>query len=118
MISLFSSDPNFVLISVKPDHLQLWDISNPTRPSLVNKYYGMYQGNFVIRSCLTDNNLVLGGTVDGSVCVWNTRFGNLIDVIPGHDALINCIDCRVNNSENKLEWVSCSDDSSVIVWGS
>ncbi|GMG29668.1 unnamed protein product [Ambrosiozyma monospora] len=112
------SDPNLVLISVKPDHLQLWDISNPKRPSLVNKYYGMYQGSFVVRSCLTDNNLVLGGNVGGVICVWNKRFGNLIDVIPAHHSLINCIDWRVNTSENKLEWASCSDDRTVMVWGS
>ncbi|QPG75309.1 hypothetical protein FOA43_002661 [Brettanomyces nanus] len=113
------SDPKHILINVKPDQIQLWNIEDPERPYLQNKYYGLQQSDFIIRGCMSDRNLILSGSEDGLVYVWNTRFGNLITSLAGHKSLINCIAWRPNPNGTKAgcEWASCGDDRRVNIWG-
>lgn len=113
-------DSEHVLINVKPDELQLWNISNPRDPYIENKYYGFQQSDYVVRSCTSsDGSLVLCGSKNGYIYVWNRRFGNLLTAIPSSRSLINCVTFRPNTKggRNKCEWASCGDDKYVNIWG-
>ncbi|KAH3663389.1 hypothetical protein OGAPHI_005379 [Ogataea philodendri] len=115
-ITVTPDDPDHCLINVKSDELQLWNVSNLSKPYLVNKYYGLQQSDYIIRGCVTNKNLVLSGSEDGLIYVWNKKFGNLIDCLKGHKSLVNCIDWkRTDNDE--YEWASCGDDGVVNIWG-
>ncbi|VEU22896.1 DEKNAAC103982 [Brettanomyces naardenensis] len=118
-ISSSPGDNEHVLINVKPDELQLWNVKDVEKPYLENKYYGLQQSDYIIRGCLSDRNLVLSGSEDGLVYVWNTRFGNLVGSLQGHKSLINCIAWRPNKNgvRDGCEWASCGDDREVNVWG-
>ncbi|ODV84851.1 hypothetical protein CANARDRAFT_200485 [[Candida] arabinofermentans NRRL YB-2248] len=116
------SDPDHVLINVKPDEMQLWNVADLDRPFLVNKYYGLQQSDYIIRGCVSDKNLVLSGSEDGAIFIWNKKYGNLIDCFQAHGSLINCIDWRPkgdgsSSDEKEFEWASCGDDGVVNIWG-
>ncbi|KAG7832880.1 hypothetical protein KL943_004328 [Ogataea angusta] len=115
-ITVSPDDPDHCLINVKADELQLWNISKTSRPYLVNKYYGLQQSDYIIRGCVTDKNLVLSGSEDGLIYIWNKKFGNLIECLKGHKSLINCIDWKPTDNDD-YEWASCGDDGVVNIWG-
>lgn len=118
-ITSVPGDDRHVLINLKPDELQLWNVFDPERPFLENKYFGIKQSEFIIRGTLTDRNLVMSGSEDGFIYVWNQQFGNLVDCIKGHAGLVNCISWRPNldGTRDHCEWASCGDDGTVNIWG-
>ncbi|CCF57679.1 hypothetical protein KAFR_0D00320 [Kazachstania africana CBS 2517] len=73
---------NLVLVSLQNNEIQLWDFKENL---LIQKYYGQRQEKFIIRSCFGYNNkLVVSGSEDGKVYVWDRLRGNIIDVLSGH----------------------------------
>lgn len=104
-----SKDGSHFLLSISPDELQLWDMR---RLVLVNKFYGQQQPNYVIRSCFggLHDQLVLSGSEDGRVYVWNSQLGNLVTALAGHQGLVNCVDW-CNGS-----FASAGDDKTVRIW--
>lgn len=118
-VSHAPNDSTHFLVSAKPDELQVWNVADPLMPYLENKYYGFEGSDFVIRSCLFDENLVLSGSDNGRIYVWNRKYGNLITTLPGHKSLVNCIAWRPNpgHTRSSCEWASGGDDAKVMIWG-
>ncbi|GMG30732.1 unnamed protein product [Ambrosiozyma monospora] len=110
------SDPNLVLITSKPGLLRLWDITIPNQITPLKEYEGCNHDNFTIRSCLSDYNFVLSGSVDGKIFIWNKISGRLFDVFGAHYGIVNSIDCRYTY-DYKLEFASGGDDHNVRIWG-
>jgi WD40 repeat protein len=108
-VSVSEKNPNEILINVSPSELQLWDWS---RQILLTKYVGHKQEKFVLRSCFGyDESLVISGSEDGRIFVWNKQFGALLTVLDGHKGNTNCV-CW-----GPGVFASSGDDGKVKVWG-
>ncbi|ODV59061.1 glucose-induced degradation complex subunit GID7 [Ascoidea rubescens DSM 1968] len=106
--------PSHVLINVLPDSIQLWDWA---KGILLKKFVGQQQENHIIRSCFggINESLVLSGSEDGRIYIWNKKYSALILALKGHNEVVNCVDFNP-----KVPWMfaSASDDFTVKIWGS
>lgn len=57
--------------------------------------------------------LLLRDKLDQGIYIWNRESGELLEIIKSHEACVNCV--AWNPVFN--EFVSCSDDRTVRVWG-
>ncbi|KAF7363655.1 WD-domain-containing protein [Mycena sanguinolenta] len=108
-----SANSQYALVGRCPNDLQLWDLN---LGHLVRTYTGHKQSKDIIRSCFgdLDSNIVLSGSEDGKIYVWNRDTGALLEVLEGHgEGSVNCVAC---NPRNPRIFASCSDDSTVRVW--
>ena len=107
----------------------MWDLNTQT---LVNKYRGQKQKDNVIRSTFGGHNqaFVVSGSegeiptchpygvlvrptytlLDNHVYVWNRKHGSLLQVLEGHNAMVNSV-CW--NPKNPNLFASASDDKTV-----
>ena len=92
---------------IDTQEIHLWDL---TLNRLVRKFTGQKQGRFVIRSTFGgfSQNLIMSGSEDGIVYVWNRDTGTLIEKLPGHDGCVNCVSWGSDG-----RWASASDDKTV-----
>lgn len=95
---------------VEPE-IHIWDVKNM---QLGQKLKGYKQSRFVIRGCFGGHNemLVLCGSEDNRVYIWERRSGDLIAKLSGHDATVNTVAC--SEADENL-FASGSDDKTVIV---
>lgn len=130
--SSISSDGKFLLVSIAPEELQLWDISdvvnNSEKPILSKKFIGHSQSGYIIRSSLgylvnNEEELALSGSEDGYIYIWQTKTGQLITRIKGHNGLCNSVDWnrfyqpKKNSKDWGKVWCSVGDDKLVKIWG-
>lgn len=129
-----SRSGKYLLLSLVPDELQVWDIENLLevgKPILFRKYVGHNQSTYIVRSSFgyldINNNqeeLVLSGSVDGDIYIWNLFTGRLITRVKGHEGVCNFVDWNTsfvtptnyNKDYGKL-WCSVGDDKLVKIWG-
>lgn len=96
---------SLLLVSLQSNELQLWDFEEQI---LVQKYLGQKQEQFIIRSCFGYNDkLIVSGSEDGKIYVWDRINGNIIGVLTAHVA-----DRPVPNGSNKKSGKNCN----VVVW--
>lgn len=108
-----SRDSKYMLINMASlQEVHLYEIET-TR--LVQRFVGQKQGEFVIRSCFggADENLVLSGSEDGCVYVWQRVNGNLVEKLPGHQGPVNCV---AWNSKSAHQFASAGDDKVIRIW--
>lgn len=107
-----SNDSRYALINVKPDEVHLWDLSNYR---LVRKYVGQLQKEFIIRSCFggIHENLILSGSQDSHIYVWNRETCDLIKTLPGHKGTVNCVKWA---PDRVAMFASASDDGTIRIW--
>lgn len=110
---------HLVLVSLQDNELQMWDYKENI---LIQKYFGQKQQHFIIRSCFAYNNkIVMSGSEDGKIYIWDRIRGNLISVLSGHSTLINnsskpvVKNCNVvaSNPVDKEMFVSGGDDGKI-----
>lgn len=91
--------------------IHIWNVS---KQRIVQKLKGFKQTRFVIRACFGGHSqmLVLCGSEDDLVYIWERRSGNLIAKLKGHTGTVNTIAC---NESNQNLFASGSDDKTVIV---
>ncbi|SEI31569.1 YALIA101S01e26368g1_1 [Yarrowia lipolytica] len=91
--------------------LQLWDIC---KLRLCQRYIGNSPSGCVIRSCFggIDDSLVLSGSEDSRVYVWNRADANLIAILQGHSSLVNCVQWH----PTRPMFASAGDDHTVRIW--
>jgi len=109
-----SSDSRFALVNHaekgQPE-LQLWDLESG---QVVRNFTGQKQGTYVIRSCFGGNDtLVLSGSEDGKVYVWN-REGTLLAVLSGHGS--GAVNTVASSPQQPTVFASCSDDNTIRIW--
>lgn len=128
-----SASGKYMLLSIAPEMLQIWDISPLERgekPFLKSKLLGLSQALFMIRSCfgyLTKSSgaeeLVLSGSDDGFIYIWRLETGQLITRVRGHEGLCNSVDWNrfyvppKNGIDYGAYWASVGDDKLVQIWG-
>lgn len=117
-----SQDSRYALIYLETDEIHLWDLETLL---IVRKYFQQPEKivkncmnepeKFVLRSCFGGpaDNLVLCGSEDGNIYLWNRETTNLIDVIRGHTHSVNCV--RFNPKVPDM-LASSSDDCTVRIW--
>ncbi|KAM9906640.1 hypothetical protein OXX69_006719 [Metschnikowia pulcherrima] len=127
-----SANGRYMLLSIAPEELQLWDISpleTNEKPFLKQKFLGQSQAVYMVRSCfgyLTTTNmkeeLVLSGSDDGYIYIWKLDTGQLITRVKGHEGLCNSVDwnrfypAKAGKDYGKY-WCSVGDDQLIKIWG-
>lgn len=103
-----NEDPNMV-----DPEIHIWSVRDM---EIRQTFKGFKQTRYVIRGCFGGHNqmLVLCGSEDHLVYIWERQSGELIAQLEGHQGTVNTIACSEEN-ENLL--ASGSDDKSVIIWG-
>lgn len=128
-----SASGKYMLLSIAPELLQVWDISPLERgekPFLKSKFLGLSQAKFMVRSCFgylpqfsQTEELVLSGSDDGFIYIWRLETGQLITRVKGHESLCNCVDwnrfytASKNTTDYGAYWCSVGDDKLVQIWG-
>lgn len=94
--------------------LQLIDL---TDGSIVQRFRSArLRGEFVTKSAFfaKSNSLILGGSEDGKICVWNRSSGSFLDVLDQHSH--GCVNSISTNPTNPEMFISTGDDCTVRVW--
>ncbi|KAH9066423.1 WD40-repeat-containing domain protein [Lactarius vividus] len=105
-----SSDSQYALVNQAPDEILLWDLFTGR---LASKYTGQRQTRHIIRSCFggVDGNLVVSGSEDGNVYIWDRERAVLLDVLTGHGS--GSVNSVAWNPRNTQMFASCSDDFTI-----
>ncbi|KAH8980940.1 WD40-repeat-containing domain protein [Lactarius hatsudake] len=108
-----SSDSQYALVNHAPDEILLWDIFTGR---LTCKYTGQRQARHVIRSCFggVDGNIVVSGSEDGNVYIWDRERAVLLDVLTGHGS--GSVNSVAWSPRNTQILASCSDDFTIRLW--
>lgn len=128
-----SADSRYMLLSIAPEELQLWDISpleDFQKPFLKQKFVGQSQATYMVRSCFgylnvaeNKEELILSGSDDGNIYIWKLETGQLITRIRGHHGLCNSVDWNRfykptgQGKDYGMLWSSVGDDKLVKIWG-
>lgn len=128
-----SSNGKYLLLSLAPDELQVWDIEDilkNRKPHLFKKLVGHSQGPYIVRSCFgfmdihkLQEEIVLSGSDDGSIYIWNLFTGRLITRCRGHEGVCNSVDWnnrfkpQIGVKDLGKLWCSVGDDKLVRIWG-
>lgn len=109
-----SRDEKFLLVNLLNQEIHLWNIADD--PEFVRKYEGHKRSRFVIRSCLGgfEEAFVASGSEDSQVYIWHRKAGSLIDALPGHSGVVNCVSWSPTNPHMLA---SGSDDRTIRIWG-
>lgn len=128
-----SANDRYMLLSIAPEELQLWDISPLERyekPFLKQKFVGQSQATYMVRSCFgylnvpeNKEELILSGSDDGYIYIWKLETGQLVTRIRGHHGLCNSVAWNRfykptgQGKDYGLYWSSAGDDKLVKIWG-
>lgn len=128
-----SSNGRYMLLSIAPEELQLWDISpldNFEKPFLKQKFLGQSQATYMVRlsfgylsTATNKEELILSGSDDGNIYIWRLETGQLITRVRGHHGLCNAVDWNRfykptgHDEDYGLLWSSVGDDKLVKIWG-
>ena len=106
-------DGQKLLAALKDNSNRIWDLRSTSRNELLRfKGHQNTSKNFIRARFGLNGSLVLSGSEDGRVHVWDARSGNLLERLRGHIG-----------SVYRAEWnahlglvASCSDDGTVKTW--
>ena len=102
-----------VLAALKDNSNRIWDLRATTSKELLRfRGHQNTSKNFIRASFGLGDSLVLGGSEDGGVYVWDARSGNLLERLRGHVGTVY----RAEWNAARGVVVSCSDDGTVRTW--
>ncbi|KAK4787852.1 hypothetical protein SAY86_011685 [Trapa natans] len=109
-----SRDNRFLLVNLLNQEIHLWNIEGEVK--LVAKYKGHKRTCFLIRSCFggLEEAFIASGSEDSQVYIWHRGSGELIQALPGHSGVVNCV---AWNPANSHMLASASDDHTIRIWG-
>ncbi|KAI8912581.1 WD40-repeat-containing domain protein [Gorgonomyces haynaldii] len=105
-----SPDGLHLLSSSKDNSNRLWDI-RMLRPIRKFKGHQNTSKNF-IRASFAGESLVVGGSEDGAVYIWDREKGDLLQRLRHHQGLVY----RINWNQKQSMFVSCSNDCTLAMW--
>lgn len=109
--SLLASTNSCETPDMQEPEIHVWSVKEMR---VTQTLQGFKQSRFVVRGCFGGHNqmLVLCGSEDNLVYIWERSSGNLIAQLAGHDGTVNTVAC---SEANENLFASGSDDKSVIV---
>ncbi|KAI8900389.1 WD40-repeat-containing domain protein [Globomyces pollinis-pini] len=105
-----SSDGYYLLSSSKDNSNRLWDV-RMLRPIRKFKGHQNTSKNF-IRSSFAGDSLIVGGSEDGIVYVWDREKGEVLQRLRHHSGLVYSM---IWNAKQSL-FLSCSEDKTLATW--
>ena len=110
-----SKSNKYLLVNLSSHEIHLWDIE---KQQLIQKYKGLKQSRFVIRSCFggSNENFVVSGSEDSNIYIWHRLHGNLLHTLTGHSGTVNCVTWCPSNLSNNNMFASGSDDHTIRIW--
>ena len=100
-----TKDDNAVLISTLDSTIRLFDKGNG---QLLKSYAGHQNREYRIRSCLgAADSLVLSGSEDGSLYVWDILTGDVLQTLKAHEGKVPS---AIAWNESRKEWASAGTD--------
>nr|KAJ3422097.1 hypothetical protein HK105_001173 [Polyrhizophydium stewartii] len=105
-----SSDGTLLLSSSKDNSNRLWDI-RMLRPIRKFKGHQNTSKNF-IRASFAGDSLIVGGSEDGAVYLWDRDKGDVLQRLRGHTGVVYS---AAWNARQAL-FASCSEDSALCTW--
>ncbi|GAA5862183.1 hypothetical protein JCM3774_004812 [Rhodotorula dairenensis] len=114
-----TSDSRYAIVSHAPKEILLIDLEDGT---VVRKFTGHDQGEFVIRNCFggASENFIMTGSGDGKIYVYHRDTGRLVHSVSGHSRCVNAVAWNRAASSSSTGatamWASCSDDRTVRIW--
>ncbi|KAI9018075.1 WD40-repeat-containing domain protein [Phycomyces nitens] len=111
-----TKDGRYALVNInikESQEIHLWDLEDQ---SLVRKYTGHKQGEYIIRSTFggLDESFILSGSEDNCVYVWSREHQDLLEVLHGHTDTVNCVSWYPTSH---TMFGSGSDDGTIRIWG-
>ncbi|KAK5959979.1 glucose-induced degradation complex subunit GID7 PWA37_002815 [Arxiozyma heterogenica] len=104
---------HLVLINLQFNEIQLWDYKENI---LIQKFFGQRQEQFIIRSCFGyQNKVVISGSEDGKIYIWDRSNGNILNVLQGHadnNMILNNITTNGTSNTRKKFTKNCN----VVAW--
>ncbi|KAI5838083.1 WD40-repeat-containing domain protein, partial [Morchella snyderi] len=109
-----SKDSRYILMNMGTG-LQEVHLMDLATAEVVRKFTGQKQKEFMIRSCFggADENFVVSGSEDSMVYIWHKENGTLVETLPGHSGIVNCV---AWNPANPHMFASAGDDHKVRIW--
>ncbi|XP_060546985.1 telomerase protein component 1 isoform X2 [Pantherophis guttatus] len=106
----FSLDGNYLATGSKDRALFLWDVRDPLRktPSLLRSLLFCHQD--WISSCAWIGTMLLSGSNDGTVCLWDTTTSECVQKFLGHQSPI----CGITTEKDHV--ISMGRDGLLITW--
>jgi WD40 repeat protein len=100
-------------VSQKSPRVTLWDLD---KRECINKYRGHKQENNIIKPAFggVNENIILCGSEDSCIYVWNRDKGDLLAKIEGHTLMVSAVHW---SPSDPYVFASASDDQSVKLWG-
>lgn len=110
--SLNSTD-SLALLNITSQGLHLWDIENKC---LVRRFRGTTHCSFKIYSCFggVHESFIASGSEDFKVYIFHIKRDEPLAKLVGHTKTVNCVSW---NPVYPAMLASCSDDSTVRIWG-
>ncbi|ORE10923.1 WD40 repeat-like protein [Rhizopus microsporus var. microsporus] len=105
-----NSSGTLLLSSSKDNSNRLWDV-RMVRPIRKLKGHQNTSKNF-IRAGFADHHLIVGGSEDGVVYIWDQETGEVLQRLRGHSGVV--YEAAWNPKQGML--VSCSDDQTAKIW--
>ncbi|KMT09105.1 hypothetical protein BVRB_6g132130 [Beta vulgaris subsp. vulgaris] len=109
-----SNDGKFLLLNLANQEIHLWTIDGDIK--LVAQYKGHKRSRFVVRSCFggLEQSFIASGSEDSQVYIWHRSSGQLVDILPGHSGVVNCVSW---NPVDHHMLATASDDRTIRIWG-
>lgn len=106
-----SNDHNCILASCLDSTVRLIDKASG---EVLSTYKGHRNTSFKINSCLTnDDAYVVSGSEDKSVYFWDLVESKVVQTLKGHSGIV----CGITYHPKQPQLVTCSEDSTIRVWG-
>ena len=110
-----SNNENWILSNGFDANVVIWDVRCFVEESRVRKVIPCTGNNLeknLIRNCWSsDDSLISCGSTDNNVYIWNSYSGEIVSILPGHDATVNDVSfCKLSNIIGSVS----SDHTSII----
>ena len=97
----------FNLVSASDNEITIWNLSNFKR---IKTIVATDQSNMITCVIQFKNSLLISGSTNSNISIWNIIDGELVNTLSGHTSTVMCLALLSN------EFASGSEDTSIRLW--